>query len=153
MTGKEDDASLRFLSRCIVLGMMRGVNSPETSPRPRRESANISAVFTKVERSGRWLVEPDTAVRVVFGRAELDFRQAVLSSQEVTVAIRCLFGGVTVKIPPGVKLDIASLTPPLGGFAFSQDQNYGQPGDDAPTIRLSGSLLLGKLDIRRDQAV
>jgi hypothetical protein len=115
---------------------------------PTRQSANIVAIFSGAERKRRWLVEPHTNVFTVFGGVELDFRQAVLTQREVTLNITCVFGGVDIKVPPGVRV-IDS-----GAAVFGARQ---LPGDDplepdAPVIRLSGLTLFGGIDVKRRTA-
>ncbi|HEX2314975.1 MAG TPA: DUF1707 domain-containing protein [Thermomonospora sp.] len=114
-------------------------------PEPRRESASIVAVFGGAERRGRWLVEPHTTVFTAFGGVDLDFRQAVLSRREVTVNVTCVFGGVTIKVPPGVRV-ISSVAAVFGGTGVPDDD----PVDpEAPVIRLTGMALFGGVDVRR----
>src|SRR5690606_41277608 len=66
------------------------------APPPPPQSPNLVAIFSGVDRKGRWLVEKIMNVTCVFGGATLDFRQAVLSRGQVTVNITCMFGGVDV---------------------------------------------------------
>ncbi|MBC6465565.1 DUF1707 and DUF2154 domain-containing protein [Actinomadura alba] len=114
-------------------------------PAPSRQSANIVAIFGGAERKGRWLVEPQTGVLVAFGGAELDFRRAVLSQREVTVNIVCLFGGVEVKVPEGVRI-VGSGVAIFGGNTVPSDD----PLDpDAPVIRFTGLTLFGGVDVKR----
>ena len=114
-------------------------------PAPRRESANIVAIFGGAERKGRWLVEPHTNVLTVFGGVALDLRTAVLSQREVTLNITCVFGGVEVKVPPGVRV-ISSGAAIFGGHTVPDDDPL-EP--DAPVVRLSGFTLFGGVDVKR----
>jgi hypothetical protein len=114
-------------------------------PAPRRETTGMVAVFSGAERKGRWLVEPHTNVLNVFGGVVLDFRQAVLSQREVTFNITCVFGGVEIKVPPGVRV-ISSGVPIFGGHSLPDDDPL-EP--DAPVIRLTGLTLFGGVDVKR----
>ncbi|SEF51635.1 Cell wall-active antibiotics response 4TMS YvqF [Thermomonospora echinospora] len=114
-------------------------------PAPRRESTSIVAVFGGADRRGRWLVEPDTSVLAAFGGVDLDFRQAVLSRREVHLTVTCLFGGVTLKVPPGVRV-INSISAVFGGVSTPEDDAFDA---DAPVIRLSGVALFGGVDVKR----
>jgi hypothetical protein len=78
----------------------------------------------------------------------LDFRQAVLSQREVTVNITCIFGGVEVKVPPGVRV-IDSGAAIFGGRQLPQDDPV-EP--DAPVIRLTGTTIFGGVDVKRRSA-
>ncbi|MFE9101426.1 DUF1707 SHOCT-like domain-containing protein [Actinomadura geliboluensis] len=120
---------------------------PALAPPP-PQSPNLVAIFAGVERKGRWLVEPTTNVSCVFGGADLDFRQAVLSQSEVTVNVTCVFGGVNMIVPPGVRV-IGSNTSVFGGTELPEDDTA-DPG--APVIRITGMLLFGGISVSRRAA-
>ncbi|MEO3823636.1 DUF1707 domain-containing protein [Actinomadura sp. B10D3] len=125
---------------------LRKDTRPPAPPPP--QSPNLVAIFSGVERKGRWLVEPTTNVSCVFGGADLDFRQAVLSRGEVTVNVTCVFGGVTMTVPPGVRV-IASNTAVFGGNDLPEDDTT---DPDAPVIRVTGMLLFGGVTVTRRAA-
>ncbi|RFS85296.1 DUF1707 and DUF2154 domain-containing protein [Actinomadura spongiicola] len=125
-------------------GVERRPDDPVPSPPP-AQSPNLVAIFSGVERKGRWLVEPTTNVTCVFGGADLDFRQAVLSGGEVTVNVNCVFGGVSMTVPPGVRV-IASNTAIFGGNELPDDDTT---DPDAPVIRVTGTLLFGGVSVKR----
>ena len=112
---------------------------------PPAQSPNLVAIFGGVERKGRWLAEPTTNVSCVFGGADLDFRQAVLSRSEVTVNVTCVFGGVNIIVPPGVRV-VGSTTAIFGGNDLPEDDTA---DPDAPVIRLTGMLLFGGVAVKR----
>lgn len=114
-------------------------------PAPRAESPNIVAILSGAERRGRWLVDPEVTVTTVMGGVELDLRQAVLSRREVTINVTNILGGVSVTVPPGVRV-ISSVTNVLGGCTVPSDDAVAA---DAPLIRLTGTVLLGGIDVRR----
>ncbi|GAA2407779.1 hypothetical protein GCM10010191_15280 [Actinomadura vinacea] len=114
-------------------------------PPPEPQSTSIVAFFAGAERRGRWLVEPATTVTCVFGGAELDFRQAVLSQREVLVNVTCVFGGVDITIPPGVRL-VSSVSAVFGGVDLPEDDTV---APDAPVIRVSGMVLFGGVTASR----
>ncbi len=121
------------------------LRKPEPMPPPPPQSASLVAVFSGTERRGRWLVEEHTNLACVFGGAELDFRQAVLSRREVTVNITCVFGGVEIVVPPGVRV-LTSLVNAFGGTDLP-DEDPLDP--DAPVIRLTGLVLFGGVSVKR----
>ncbi|WP_067462840.1 DUF1707 SHOCT-like domain-containing protein [Actinomadura macra] len=114
-------------------------------PPPPPQSPTLAAVFSGVERKGRWLVEENTTVACVFGGADLDFRQAVLSRSEVTVNITCIFGGVNIIVPPGVRV-MSSTFAIFGGTDYPEDDVV---APDAPVIRLTGMLAFGGVSVER----
>ncbi|MFA1548067.1 DUF1707 SHOCT-like domain-containing protein [Actinomadura chokoriensis] len=117
---------------------------PALAPPP-PQSPNLVAIFAGVERKGRWLVEPTTHVSCVFGGADLDFRQAVLSRSEVTVNVTCVFGGVHMIVPPGVRV-VGSNTAVFGGNDLPEDDTA---DPDAPVIRITGMVLFGGVSVSR----
>ncbi|HEX6469957.1 MAG TPA: DUF1707 domain-containing protein [Streptosporangiaceae bacterium] len=114
-------------------------------PAPARHASNIVAIFSGADRKGRWLVEPHTTVVTVFGGIDLDLRRAVLSQREVTINVTCVFGGIQLKVPPGVRV-INSVAAVFGGCEVPRDDPL-EP--DAPVIRLTGVVLFGGLDVKR----
>ncbi|GAA4625155.1 DUF1707 domain-containing protein [Actinoallomurus vinaceus] len=114
-------------------------------PAPQAGSPNIVAIFSGAERKGRWLVEPQTNVVAVFGGVELDLRQAVLAQREVTINVSAILGGVSITVPPGVRV-LSSVASILGGCQLPSDETV---GPDAPVIRLTGMALLGGVDVKR----
>jgi hypothetical protein len=121
---------------------------PQALAPPPPQSPNLVAIFSGVERKGRWLVEPTTNVSCVFGGVDLDFRQAVLSQGEVTVNITCIFGGVNMIVPPGVRV-VSSNVAVFGGTELPEDDTA---DPDAPVIRLTGMLLFGGISVTRRAA-
>lgn len=107
---------------------------------------NIVAAFGGAERSGRWLVEPHTNVSLVFGGAELDFRDAVLSQREVTVQCAIVFGGLTMTVPPGVRV-VNRTTAIMGGATLDGADGVTDPR--APTILLTGTCLFGGITVEQ----
>ncbi|MEW2356602.1 DUF1707 domain-containing protein [Spirillospora sp. NPDC029432] len=117
-------------------------------PAPEKHAASIVAVFSGADRRGRWLVEPSTTVSCLFGGAELDFRQAVLSQREVTLNVTCVFGGVDITVPPGVRL-VNSVSAVFGGVDLPDDDTT---DPDAPVIRITGMVLFGGVSASRREA-
>ncbi|TDC55152.1 DUF1707 and DUF2154 domain-containing protein [Actinomadura sp. KC345] len=117
---------------------------PAVAPPP-SQSPNVVAIFGGAERKGRWLAEATTNVACVFAGVELDFRQAVLSRNEVTVNVTCVFGGVDIVVPPGVRV-VGSNTAVFGGNDLPEDDTT---DPDAPVIRITGLVLFGGVTAKR----
>jgi hypothetical protein len=116
-------------------------------PAPERLPASVLAIFGGADRKGRWLVEPSTTVTCVFGGIRLDFRRAVLSQREVTINVSCLFGGVEIVVPPGVRV-VSSVSAVLGGTDVPEDDTLAA---DAPVIRLTGMVIFGGVSASRKE--
>ncbi|PRX99460.1 DUF1707 SHOCT-like domain-containing protein [Allonocardiopsis opalescens] len=105
----------------------------------------ITTIMSGAERTGRWVVAPRLVVNSVLGGVELDFREAVLAQREITVQLMCLLGGVRMVVPEGVRVENAAAAI-LGGAELGGAGAVDDPG--APTIRLTGMLLLGGVEVK-----
>ncbi len=114
-------------------------------PVPRSGSPNITAIFSGAQRSGRWLLEPETNVVAVFGGVDLDLREAVLSQREVTINVVAIMGGVSIQVPPGVRVK-TSLSAIFGGSSVPAEDTI---DPDAPVVKLTGIALFGGVDVKR----
>lgn len=123
-------------------------SGPEVSSvsMPVRGTDNIVAIFSGATRTGRWLVEPHTNVTAICGGADFDFREAVLARREVTINVTCMFGGVNMIVPDGVRVHNAT-TAIFGGTSLAGSDTLTDP--EAPTIRLTGLVLFGGIDVKR----
>ena len=118
---------------------------PET--RPRRSPKRFSiAIFSGVERKGRWRVPLRSFAFCLFGGAELDLRHAEIDGDEVTLYVVDVFGGTDVYVPEGVDLDV-------GGFAlFGGVDEHGRDAPapvGAPLVRVRVLALFGAADVWR----
>lgn len=109
---------------------------------------NIVAAFGGAQRTGRWLVEPRTNVSLVFGGAELDFRDAVLSQREVTIQCAIVFGGLSMTVPPGVRV-VNRTTAIMGGTTLNGTDSVTDPR--APTVMLTGTCLFGGINVEQSK--
>jgi hypothetical protein len=102
------------------------------------------AIFGGVERRGRWVVPPEMTIVCVFGGAEIDFSEAILTSPTTVLRVFCIFGGIDVTVPEGVAVQ-SSVIAIFGGTS--------RPGTDAPVdapvIRVTGALVMGGVDLHR----
>ena len=129
------------------VGLGKEARDTAALPPPEPQSTSIVAIFGGAERKGRWLVQPTTTVTCVFGGTSLDFRRAVLAQRDVTVNISCLFGGVDITVPPGVRV-VSSVSAVFGGADVPEDDTFDA---DAPVIRLTGIALFGGVSVARKQ--
>jgi hypothetical protein len=111
-----------------------------------RRSGRIVAIFGGATRTGAWHPEPVIEVLTVFGGAELDFRDAVLPGNEVTLRATSVLGGVEVTVPPEMRV-IDNGSAILGGREIKGGPDSGGP--DSPVLRIEGICVLGGLEVRR----
>ncbi|CAM3944666.1 DUF1707 domain-containing protein [Nocardiopsis rhodophaea] len=106
---------------------------------------NIVSVLSAAERKGRWLVEPRTNVSALLGAIDLDFREAVLTQREVGVQCAVFLGTLEITVPHGVRV-VNNTTAVLGTSEIRGTEAATDP--NAPTIRLSGTCILGTIEVR-----
>ncbi|MBK7830469.1 DUF1707 domain-containing protein [Nannocystis sp.] len=106
----------------------------------------IPVLFGSVERVGAWRVAPRTCVRVIFGAALLDLRQAILPAEatELELEVNVVCGSLEVIVPPGWQIDNrcgAVLA------AVEQDEGHVTPADERRVLRVTGRVLLGSFSV------
>lgn len=119
----------------------------DLAPGPGRRQ-NIIAVFGGAVRKGVWHAEPKITTLTVFGGAMLDFREAVLPQQEITVQATSIFGGVDIVVPPEMRV-IDSGIAIFGGREIEPGGESTDP--NAPVLRLTGLTLFSGLSVKHKQ--
>jgi len=114
--------------------------------RPARHGRIVS-IFAGVTRKGSWHPEPVIDMLTVFGGVELDFRDAVLPGKEIILRATTVFGGVSVIVPPEMRV-VDNGIAILGGRDVT-----GNPAEasvpDAPVLRVEGACILAGVDVKR----
>ena len=116
-------------------------------PAPAVDTQQVTAVFSKVIRRGRWLAGRHTHLRATFGALIIDLTEAVLPGREITLQVDSFCGKAIVTVPRNARiLD-------EGGALFGKrtvTSGTGDPADDGPLIRLTGRARFGKIAVRRE---
>jgi hypothetical protein len=120
---------------------------PGGAPVPAARTAPMVAVFAGVSRRGTWRVPEASSVVTVFGGADIDLRDAVLPAREIDLRVVAVFGGVSVTIPPEMRV-IDSGAAVLGGRDVPGD-DASAGSSDAPVLRLHGACVFGGLSVQR----
>jgi len=102
------------------------------------------AIFSGVERKGRWVVPASMACVAVMGGMELDFSEVVLTAQETTIQVFALMGGMDITVPDGVAVRMDAF-----GFMGGTTQPKGDAPSDAPVLRFQGVAIMGGIDVHR----
>lgn len=123
--------------------------TPAASPGPAADATGrrLVAIFGGISRKGSWHPEPVTRILAVFGGAELDLRDAVLPGREITIDAVAVFGGVSITIPPEMRvIDTGSAV--MGGRDISGDTaESARP--DATVLRITGTCVFGGVEVKR----
>ncbi len=122
----------------------------------------VSAVFGSVERRGPWTVPSKLDVRVLFGSAELDLREAVLGPGTTTIDVGVTFGSLELTVPPGlaVEVNVSSIAgsvedkrkPAALASSVTSDEPavagpYRTADTNAPRVRITGTTKFGSCEI------
>jgi hypothetical protein len=141
-----------------VPGVANAVSLTQPAPVARRSTGAIAvdpslagqaqgpavAIFSGVERKGRWVVPESMACVAVMGGIELDFSEVVLTARETTVQVFALMGGMDITVPDGVAVRMDAF-----GFMGGTAQPKGDAPPDAPVIRFQGVAIMGGIDVHR----
>ena len=109
-----------------------------------RERDLIVSIWGGTERKGGWTPARRLTALTLMGGAELDFREAVFTTREVSVRIVAVMGGVVVIVPPGVGVEWAGIAL-MGGVATPE--RTGRLAADGPVVRISGIVCMGGVDV------
>ena len=102
------------------------------------------AIFSGSDFKGVWQAPRSLTALCVFGGASIDFRRAIVPEEGVTVSCLCLFGGVDIVVPPGMRVRVRGIGI-FGGF----DRTENEVEDPAaPTIVVEGLALFGGVSVR-----
>jgi hypothetical protein len=111
---------------------------------PGRPSWHISPIGG-LSVSGPWRMERSVVVVSLIGGADLDLSQAQLAAPEVTLTKVSLLGGVSIGVPPGIRVDASGFSL-IGGTSVDAGP---EPGPGAPTVHIRAFSLLGGTRIYR----
>jgi hypothetical protein len=109
-------------------------------------SAQVSARFSKVIRSGRWVAGRHTRLTARFGALIVNLADAVLPGREITLEVDAFCAKLIVVVPAGAHVIDE------GGALFAKRAVYGRKdqGDaDGPVIRIVGDARFSKVAIFR----
>src|SRR5215472_11484858 len=111
---------------------------------PGRPSWHISPIGG-LSVSGPWRMERSVIVVTLIGGADLDLSQTQLAGPEVTLTKVSLLGGVSIGVPPGIRVDTSGFSL-IGGTSIDTGP---EPGPDAPTVHIRAFSLIGGTRIYR----
>jgi len=124
----------------LVLAGPTAIDDPS-----RADAKKLRVILSAVERRGRWSVPRTMNLRILWGSAELDFRDASLGPGITTIHVRVVMGSLEVVLPPNLAIDVD-----VSSFAGSVTERHRMPPDADPArpmIRIVGSVAFGDLEI------
>ncbi len=111
----------------------------------RAERKRMRVIMSHVARRSRWTVPRALEVRVFWGNAELDFREASLAPGVTTIDAGVLMGNLEIVLPPHLAIDVD-----VSSFMGSVEERHRVPPDPDPArpmLRITGAVRLGNLEI------
>jgi uncharacterized protein DUF1707/cell wall-active antibiotic response 4TMS protein YvqF len=111
----------------------------------RAETKTLRVIMSSVERRGRWTVPRELDLRVLWGNAELDLRDASLGPGITTIHVRVFMGNFELILPPNLAIEVD-----VSSFAGSVTERHRVPPDadpGRPQIRVVGRVRFGNLEI------
>jgi hypothetical protein len=126
---------------------LRDVSQP-SSAHAGTERQTVTAAFSKIIKSGRWVAGRHTQFNSIFGALIVDLTHAVLPGREITLELNSTFGKLIVRVPKN-----ARVIDEGGSAIFSKRNVSGGGGDDndgsGPLIRVTGKARFGKVIVSR----
>ena len=113
----------------------------------RKRGGRIVAIFGGATRKGAWHAEPVINVLIVFGGAEIDFREAILTGKEVVLRANTVLGGVQIIVPPEMRVVDNGIAILGGRDSVGNEGAAASP--DAPVLRIEGACVLGGMEVKR----
>lgn len=108
------------------------------------EPERMIAVFSGVNRAGRWRMRRQTQAYALFGGINLDLRDAVFEAPVVEISGFWCFGGMEIKVPPGVEVRDQTV----GVFGGSDISNLAPTEPGAPVLVIKGLCLFGGVAVK-----
>jgi hypothetical protein len=127
-------------STALVVAGPTAIHDPD-----RPETKKVRVVLSSVERRGRWSVPRRLDLRVLWGNAELDFRDASIGPGVTTIHVSVFMGNFEVVLPPNLGIDVD-----VSSFVGSVTERHRVPpeADPArPLIRIVGAVRFGNLEV------
>jgi hypothetical protein len=121
-----------------------GVRVEQAATPTADDTEHIVNVFAGNSRKGSWHVPRAIRALNIFGGTELDFSSAHLTADTTVITVFCLFGGVNIRVPEGMRTVSKALA------VFGGIDNRGSMSSDpkAPLLVVEGIVLFGGIDIR-----
>lgn len=104
----------------------------------------IMGVLSGIQRKGRWKPSRFSKIMVFLGSVELDFTEAELRPGVTEFEYFCALGGIELRVPEGVNVELSGL-PILAGIE-NKLSTQSHPGN--PIIRLHGTAFMAGIEIK-----
>ena len=130
----------------LTADLPEDLSTSPASPIPAVERQELSATFSKVIRSGRWVAGRHTEARARFGALIVNLADAVLPGREITLDVNTFCGKAIITVPQNARVVDE------GGALFGKRAVTGstpEGEEDGPLIRITGKSTFGKIVVHR----
>ncbi len=110
-----------------------------------RATDRLLVVMSGIQRQGSWRVPKKLRVIAVMGGIDLDFRDAVFGPGVTEVHVTSVMGGIAVIVPPHLQVVCEGAS--VMGMFEGMDQGTSRWDPEAPLLRITGSAIMGALEI------
>lgn len=100
-----------------------------------------------IEHRGRWRVPRHTVLIAILGGVDINLGEAELAAPEVIITKVSIIGGVSVRVPAGMRVEVSNFSI-LGGRNIKLNSPFA-PG--APMLRIRSFSILGGVDVRESR--
>lgn len=118
---------------------------PAMTSLPAEKVAEIAAVSGRIRRRGAWRVPRIVKVESPLGRVHLDLSRAVIEYPVIDIELRLGTGRAKITVPRDAIVDVEDLHAGWKDIRYKTPRAH-RPG--GPRIRISGTMGLGRLNIR-----
>jgi uncharacterized protein DUF1707 len=144
-TVAELDKLIADLAPAAATALVPAVSQAFDDPH-RVQTKRQRVIMSSIEKRGRWSVPRVLHLRVLWGSAELDFRDASLAPGVTTIDVRITMSSVEIILPPHLAIDVDLSS----SLASSVTERHRVPPDldpARPILRIVGAVLFGSLEI------
>ena len=104
----------------------------------------IVNIFGSSKRQGSRDVPGEIGVLNIFGDTTLDFDEAKFTSMTTRIIVSCVFGGVKIFVPEGIRV-VSNISCIMGGV---KDKSPSSNNVNEPIIILDGFVLFGDIKLK-----
>jgi hypothetical protein len=108
-------------------------------------ASTIAVLSGRIQRRGAWRVPRILKIESALGRVRLDLSRAVIEHPVVDIELQLGTGGAKITVPRDAIVEVEDLRTVLKDSRY-KPRRRSRPG--GPTIRISGTVGLGRLRIR-----
>ncbi|MHB1297778.1 MAG: DUF1707 SHOCT-like domain-containing protein [Gemmatimonadaceae bacterium] len=110
---------------------------------PARPPRRMLALFSSIEKVGRWSPGPRAEGTAVLGSIMIDLREAEIPAEGIDMELSAYLGSVEILLPPGIGADV-DCSAFMGSIV---DKSHAAP-PGAPRIRVTGDAFMGSIEVK-----